>query len=365
MANNSAVYEAKPSTTELLEEWSALVSSGSGERGIFNRGGLEKQMTKRRWDSVKDQEQMGMNPCGEIYLRSKQFCNLTSIVIRPKDTVEDLKRKMRLATIVGTYQATLLDFGYLNKTWRDNCEAEQLLGVSLTGYYDNELVRQDEALQALRKEAVDVNKKYAKRFGVNQSTAVTCVKPHGNSGQLLGVGSGMHPWYSKYYIRRVRISVNDPLLQFAKDQGVPVQPEVGYSTATASTMVMEFPVKAPTGAIVSKDVSALDMLHEWKRLKLNFTEHNPSVTIYVGDDEWIKVLNFVYENWDIVGGLSFLPRNDHVYQLAPYEEIEKDEYEKRSKALGKLDFSKLVMYESQDETTGAKELACSGGACEV
>lgn len=365
MANNSAVYEAKPSTTELLEEWSALVSSGSGERGIFNRGGLEKQMTDRRWESISDQEQMGMNPCGEIYLRSKQFCNLSSIVIRPKDTLEELKRKMRLATLLGTYQATLLDFGYLNKTWRDNCEAEQLLGVSLTGYYDNPLVRRDDTLQALRKEAVDVNKKYAKRLGVNQSTAVTCVKPHGNSGQLLGVGSGMHPWFSKYYIRRVRISVNDPLLQLAKNQGVPVKPEVGYSTATASTMVMEFPVKAPTGAIVSKDVSAIDMLNEWKRLKVNFTEHNPSVTIYVGNDEWIKVLNFVYENWDIVGGLSFLPRNDHVYQLAPYEEIDKEEYEKRSKALGKIDFSRLVMYEHQDETTGAKELACAAGNCEV
>lgn len=365
MANNSAVYEAKPSATELLEEWSALVASGSGERGVFNRGDLEKQIPARRWKKISDQEQMGMNPCGEIYLRSKQFCNLTSIVVRPKDDLENMKRKIRLATLLGTYQATLTNFGYLSEEWKVNSEEEQLLGVSITGYYDNKLVRRDDSLQELRQAAVDANKKYAKRFGVNQSTSVTCVKPHGNSGQLLGVGSGMHPWFSKYFIRRVRISVNDPLLQLAKDQGVPVFPEVGYSTATASTMVLEFPVKAPEGAVVSKDVSALEMLEEWKRLKLNFTEHNPSVTIYVGDDEWIKVLNFVYENWEIVGGLSFLPRNDHIYQLAPYEEITKEEYEKRAKALGKLDFSKLVLYEHQDETQGAKELACVGGACEL
>lgn len=365
MANNSAVYEAKPTASELLEEWTALVNSGTGERGIFNRGSLEKQVPKRRLESLAGKEQAGMNPCGEIYLQSKQFCNLTSIVVRPADTMEELRRKIRLASIVGTYQATLLDFGYLNEDWKKNCEAEQLLGISITGYYDNKIVRNDKNLELLRDEAVKTNQEYAKRFGVNASTAVTCVKPHGNSGQLLGVGSGMHPWFAKYYIRRVRISVNDPLLQLAKDQGVPVFPEVGYSSATATTMVLEFPVKAPTGATVSKDVSALEMLEEWKRLKTHFTEHNPSVTIYVGNDEWIKVVNFVYENWDIVGGLSFLPRNDHVYQLAPYEEISKEEYHRRIKELGDIDFSKLFIYEQQDNTTGAKELACAAGVCEL
>lgn len=365
MANNSAIYNSKPTATQLLEEWTALVSSGTGERGIFNRGSLDKQVPKRRWESISDQRQIGMNPCGEIYLRSKQFCNLTSIVVRPKDTLEDMERKIRLATILGTYQATLLDFGYLDDEWRKNCEEEQLLGVSITGYYDNELVRQDETLKRLREVSVETNAEYAKRLGVNASTAVTCVKPHGNSGQLLGVGSGMHPWFSKYYVRRVRISVNDPLLKLAEDQGIPIHPEVGYSSATASTMVMEFPVKAPEGAVVSGDVSALEMLKEWKRLKVNFTEHNPSVTIYVGDDEWISVLDFVYKNWDIVGGLSFLPRNDHVYQLAPYEAIEKEEYESRLKALGKIDFSRLFLYEQQDQTVGAKELACTGGVCEI
>jgi len=365
MANNSAVYETKPSAKEFLDEWTALVSSGSGERGIFNRGGLEKQVPARRWENLKDESQVGVNPCGEIYLRSKQFCNLTSIVVRPDDDMANLKRKMRLATIIGTYQATLTNFGYLNKAWKKNCEEEQLLGVSITGYYDNEIVRNDANLEALRQDAIAANKQYAKRFNANPSAAITCVKPHGNSGQLLGVGSGMHPWFAKYYIRRVRISVNDPLLKLAEEQGVPIFPEVGYSTSTATTMVLEFPVKAPENAIVAKDVSALEMLHEWKRLKEHFTEHNPSVTIYASDDEWLGIANFVYENWDIVGGLSFLPRNDHVYQLAPYEEITKEEYERRMKELGTLDFSRLVIYEQYDQTTSAKELACSAGVCEL
>ena len=365
MANNSAVYEVKPTADEFLKEWTSLVASRSGERGIFNRGDLEKQIPKRRWDKIKDEKQVGVNPCGEIYLRSKQFCNLTSIVVRPNDDMKSMKRKMRLATIVGTYQATLTHFPYLSKKWKENCEEEQLLGVSITGYYDNEIVRNDKNLEELRKEAIEVNKKYSKRFGQNASTAITCVKPHGNSGQLLGVGSGMHPWYSKYYIRRVRISANDPLLKLAQDQRVPVLPEVGYSTSNASTMVMEFPCRAPEGAVLSKDVSALEMLKEWHRLKKHFTEHNPSVTIYVNDREWLAVANFVYENWEIVGGLSFLPKNDHVYQLAPYQEITKEEYERRLKELGHLDFSKLMIYEQQDKTIGAKELGCAGGTCEV
>jgi len=365
MANNSAVYEAKPSATEFLEEWTALVQSGSGERGIFNRGDLAKQVPDRRWQKLKDKKQVGVNPCGEIYLRSKQFCNLTSIVVRPADTMATLSRKMRHATMLGTYQATLTNFEYLSDEWKNNCEEEQLLGVSITGYYDNKVIRNDKNLEALRDEAVKVNKEYAKRFKKNPSSAITCVKPHGNSGQLLGVGSGMHPWFAPYFIRRVRISVNDPLLRLAQEQGVPAFPEVGYSTSNATTMVLEFPVKAPEGAVVSKQVSAIEMLKEWKRLKEHFTEHNPSVTVYVSDDEWVEVANFVYENWNIVGGLSFLPRKDHVYQLAPYEEITKEEYERRKKNLQHIDFSNLVIYEKNDQTTGAKELACAGGTCEI
>lgn len=365
MANNSAVYNAKPSAEEFLEEWTALVKSRSGERGIFNRGGLEKQLPARRWQAIKEERQIGLNPCGEIYLRSKQFCNLTSIVIRPKDTVATLKRKMELATLLGTYQSTLTNFGYLSKKWKENCEEERLLGVSLTGYYDNTTIRDDKVLDTLREHAIEVNKKYAKRFEINQSTAITCVKPHGNSGQLLGVGSGMHPWYAPYFIRRVRISHTDTLLKMARDQGVPCLPEVGQSEATATTFVLEFPVKAPAGAVFKDEVSALDLLKEWKRLKEHFVEHNPSATIYVGPDEWLKVGNFVYENWDTIGGLSFLPRSNHVYQLAPYEAITKEEYEKRAKAIGKIDFSKLSQYEAADNTTGAKEFACVSGVCEI
>lgn len=365
MANNSAVYETKPSIGEFLEEWSALVNSGSGERGIFNRGEILNQVPARRAAKLKGQKQIGVNPCGEIYLRSKQFCNLTSIVVRSGDDMPSLQRKMRLATIVGTYQATLTDFSYLSDDWRKNCEAEQLLGVSITGYYDNQLVRNDKNLQQLREEAINTNAEYAKRFGSNQSTAITCVKPHGNSGQLLGVGSGMHPWFSKYYIRRVRISAQDPLFQFAVDQGVPYHPEVGSTAETATTFVLEFPVKAPDGAITNDEVTALEMLEEWKRLKTQFTEHNPSVTVYVGDDEWLDVAKFVYDNWEIVGGLSFLPRTDHVYELAPYEAVDETEFTKRTEDLGKIDFSSLASYEQADNTTGAKELACAAGMCEV
>jgi ribonucleoside-diphosphate reductase alpha chain len=365
MANNSAVYNGKPGAEEFLDEWTSLVKSKSGERGIFNRAGLEKQVPARRWEAIKDQRQMGLNPCGEIYLRSKQFCNLTSIVIRPKDTVATLKRKMELATLLGTYQSTLTNFGYLSKKWKENCEAERLLGVSLTGYYDNPIIREDKVLDMLKADSVETNKKYAKRFGINASTAITCVKPHGNSGQLLGVGSGMHPWFAPYFIRRVRISHTDTLLQMARDQGVPCVPEVGQAEGSATTYVLEFPVKAPEGAIFKDEVSALDLMKEWKRLKEHFVEHNPSATIYVGPDEWIAVGNFVYENWDWIGGLSFLPRSEHVYQLAPYEQITKEEYERRTRAIGKIDFSKLSQYEAADNTTGAKEFACVSGVCEI
>ena len=375
MANNSAVYLQKPSTETFLEEWMDLIKSGTGERGIFNRGGLLTQLPKRRIANWKEAgiidendhivEMPGSNPCGEITLRSKQFCNLTSIVVRPRDTVEDLKRKVKLATILGTYQATLTFFPYLSKEWKENCDEEALLGCSITGYYDNKTIRNDAVLRDLKAEAIKVNKQYAKKFGINESTCITTIKPHGNSGQLLNVGSGMHPWFAKYYIRRVRIAVNDPLYKLMMDQGVPSKPEVGYSTANSTVAVLEFPIKAPEGAITKDKVSALDLLGEWKRLKENYIEHNPSVTIYVGPDEWLKVASFVYENWDIVGGLSFLPRSDHVYQLAPYEEITKEEYESRKKEITHIDFSKLMYYEQEDNTQGAKEFACVSGVCSI
>lgn len=375
MANNSAVYNQKPSAAEFLNEWIELIKSGTGERGIFNRGGLITQLPKRRIDNWKeagiidDQNVIvglpGSNPCGEITLRSKQFCNLTSIVVRPNDSVEDLKRKVRLSTILGTYQASLTNFGYLSKEWKNNCDEEALLGVSITGYYDNKTIRNDKVLKELKDESIKVNKEYAKKIGINPSTCITTIKPHGNSGQLLYVGSGMHPWYAKHYIRRVRISTNDPLFQLIKDQGVPSKAEVGYSTANSTVAVLEFPIKAPEGAITRDQVSALDLLHEWKRLKVNYIEHNPSVTIYVGPDEWIEVANFIYENWDIVGGLSFLPRSEHVYQLAPYEEISEEEYSKRIKEIKHIDFSKIMYYEQEDNTIGSKEFACVSGVCSI
>lgn len=365
MSNNSAIYDDKPTAEQFLDEWTALIKSKSGERGIYNRGSLDKQMPARRWKTFKDYPQPGLNPCGEINLRSKQFCNLTSIVVRGGDTEQTLKRKMELATLIGTYQSTLTNFGYLSKEWKKNCEEERLLGVSITGYYDCDLVRDDEVLKMLRDTGVETNKKYAKRFGINQSAAITCVKPHGNSSQMLDTASGMHPRYSPYYIRRVRISRMDPMLKLAKDQGVPCFPEVGQTEDDASTFVLEFPVKSPVGSVFKKDVSALELIKEWKRLKENFTEHNPSVTISVGEDEWIKISNFIYENWDVVGGLSFLPRSNHIYKLSPYQEIDEDEYKKRVRTLGKLDFAKLAYYEQQDNTVGAKELACVSGECEI
>ncbi len=366
MANNSAVYLEKPTSTTFLDEWISLMKSGSGERGIFNRGSLNKQLPQRRWKKFENHwDTCGTNPCGEIILRSKQFCNLTAIVVRAEDTEKDLLRKIRLATILGTYQASLTKFEYLSPEWKKNCEDEALLGVSMTGYWDNKRIRDAKVLRALRDHAVQVNKEYAKKLGINQSTCVTCIKPSGNTSQLANTSSGMHPRYGAYYIRRVRISSTDPLFAMLRDQGVPYHPEVGQSLENAASYVLEFPVASPKGAIVKDDVSAIELLEHWKLLKENFTEHNPSVTVYVGPDEWIEVAEWVYSNWDIVGGISFLPRTDHVYQLAPYEEIDKATYDELLKRMGGIDFSKLILYEQSDNTEGAKELACVAGACEI
>lgn len=366
MANNSAVYMEKPTSTIFLDEWISLMKSGSGERGIFNRGSLNKQLPERRWKKFTNHwDTCGTNPCGEIILRSKQFCNLTAIVVRAEDTEKDLLRKIRLATILGTYQASLTKFEYLSPEWKKNCEDEALLGVSMTGYWDNKRIRDAKVLRSLRDHAVQVNKEYAKKLGINQSTCVTCIKPSGNTSQLANTSSGMHPRYGAYYIRRVRISSTDPLFTMLKDQGVPYHPEVGQTLENAASYVLEFPIASPKGAIVKDDISALELLEQWKLLKENFTEHNPSVTVYVGPDEWIEVAEWVYRNWDIVGGISFLPRTDHVYQLAPYEEIDKATYDELLKRMGNIDFSKLILYEQSDNTEGAKELACVAGACEI
>ncbi len=367
LANNSAVYLSKPSTIEFFDEWIALVKSGSGERGIFNRGGLVGTLPKRRLNQFKGgiYPSWGTNPCGEIILQSKQFCNLSEVVARADDTEETLLRKIRVATIIGTYQSTLTYFPYLSKEWKKNCEKERLLGVSITGQWDCALVRDPDILEKMKRVAIETNKKYAKRFGIPESTCITCVKPSGTVSQTVDCASGMHPRHSPYYIRRIRISATDALFKMLKDQGVPYYPEVGQTFETASTFVLEFPVKAPDGAICKDDINAIAQLEHWKIVKQHFTEHNPSVTVSVGDDEWLKVANWVYDNWDLVGGLSFLPRSNHVYQLAPYEEITKEKYEEIKKRLGDLDFSKIVTYEKDDETEVKRELACVGGLCEI
>jgi ribonucleoside-diphosphate reductase alpha chain len=366
IANNSAVYMQKPSSVEFMDEWVALMKSGSGERGIFNRGSLAKMLPERRIKALKGHiEDLGTNPCGEIILPSKSFCNLSEVVARFEDDEKTLLKKARLATILGTYQSTLTNFGYLSKEWKENCERERLIGVSITGQWDCPAIRNEEMLRKMKKEVLKVNEIYAKKFGINPSTCTTCVKPSGTVSQTVDCSSGMHTRHAPFYIRRVRISSTDSLFKMLKDQGVPYFPEVGQSKESATTFVLEFPIKAPKAAVYKDSLTAIEQLEFWKMVKINYTEHNPSITISVGENEWIIVANWVYENWDIVGGLSFLPRSEHVYQLAPYEEIDEKRYNELSEKMRNIDFSKIITYEKHDETEAKKELACSGGTCEV
>jgi len=378
VANNSAVYEVQPTNAELMDEWVALMKSGSGERGIFNRGALAVTFPKRRTDYFKKigfigedgvvRGSIGTNPCAEIILQSKQFCNLSEVIARAHDTEASLLRKARLAAILGTYQSTLTKFGYISKEWTEHNKAERLLGVSVTGQWDSPVARQPEVMRKLRDMAVKTNVTYAKRFGVERSMAVTAVKPSGTVSQTFNCASGIHPRHSPYYIRRVRISATDSLFKMMRDQGVPYYPEVGQSMEEANTYVFEFPVKAPDHSKEAKfkdDLTALDQLEYWKRVKLNFTEHNPSATISVGSGEWISVVDWIQKNWEIIGGLSFLPRSEHVYRLAPYEAITKEEYETRLARFPEVDYSQLVAYERQDESDMKRELACAGGTCEI
>ncbi|MCF6158857.1 MAG: ribonucleoside-triphosphate reductase [wastewater metagenome] len=366
MANDSAVYLAKPDSVDFLKEWLALAVSGTGERGLFNRGNLPKQVPVRRWKGFEPYWMTsGINPCGEIILRSKQFCNLSEVIARPDDFETTLLNKIRLASIVGTYQSMLTDFSYLSSEWKTNCEEERLLGVSITGQWDSPAVRDPKILVRLREHAMKINRIYAQLFGIRESTAVTCVKPSGTVSQLVNSASGMHPRFARYYIRRVRISAGDPLFMMLKEQKFPYYPEVGQDIATATTYVLEFPVQSPEGSITKEKLSALDLLGYWKTVKKCYTEHNPSVTISVAEDEWIETADWLYKNWDLLGGLSFLPKSKTVYQLAPFEEITADEYQKRIANLPEIDFSRIVLYEKEDLTSGAKEPACIGGVCEI
>ncbi len=375
LANNSAVYNEKPTNEQFLEEWLALIKSGAGERGIFNRGGLLKTLPERRIKLFKEMgvvsndgrflKPVGTNPCGEIILQSKQFCNLSEVVARHSDTLDSLKRKIRVATILGTYQSTLTKFPYLSKEWKENCDKERLLGVSITGQWDSPVVRKPEVMKALKAEAIKTNKIYAKRFAIPESSCITCTKPSGNLSQTVDSSSGVHPRFSEYYIRRVRIASTDSLFRMLKDQGVLFNPEVGQTMENATTYVIDFPVKSPKSSAFKNDQSAIEQLEYWKVVKENFTEHNPSTTISVGENEWVEVATWLYKNWDIIGGLSFLPRDNHVYQLAPYEEIDEKKYNEMVKRFEHIDFAKVVTYEATDEIDAKTELACASGVCSI
>jgi ribonucleoside-triphosphate reductase len=366
LANNSTSYTEKPDAVSFMREWMALVESGSGERGIFNRQASKKQAAKngRRDDNYE----FGTNPCSEIILRPYQFCNLTEVVVRATDNIDDLERKVRLATILGTIQSTYTKFPYLRKVWQNNTEEERLLGVSLTGIMDNPLMTLanaglEKTLEHLRNVAVTTNSEWAERLGIPVSAAITCVKPSGTVSQLVDSASGIHARHSKYYIRTVRGDNKDPLTQFMTEQGIPAEPDVMKPDATT---VFSFPVKAPAGAVVTEDMTAIDQLELWLAYQRNWCEHKPSVTINVRKDEWFEVGAFVYKHFDEMSGVSFLPYNEHTYQQAPYQEVGKSDYENLLSLMPeKIDWSKLAEFEKEDNTSGSQTLACSGDSCEI
>ena len=303
--------------------------------------------------------------CSEIILSPMEFCNLSEVICRPDDDLDSLMRKARIATIIGTYQATLTNYKYISPKWKENQEKERLLGVSLTGQWDCQAVREEETLKKLKQYCLDINFEYSHRFKINRSASITAIKPSGTVSQLVNASSGIHPRFSKYYIRRIRISVTDPLLKLMRDQGYPCHPENGQDEETANTFVLQFPVKSPENAICTKDMTALEQLEYWKKVKINYTEHNPSVTIFVKEDEWLLVAQWVYSNFDFITGLSFLPYSDHIYEQAPYEEITEEKYHQLAKQISPVDFSKLIYYEKVDNTDVKKEVACAGGVCEL
>ncbi len=360
-ANNSAVYEERPSAIDFMEEWLALGKSGTGERGIFNRGALRKQFPPRR---KVGRHVFGSNPCGEINLRHKQFCNLSIAVLRSSLSWEEVRKRVTTATIWGTVQSTMTNFSYVGSEWKKNCEDERLLGVDLLGHMDYPALRPGAEglagrLQELRDLVVKVNHDCAQRLGIGPSAAATCGKPSGDSGVFFDCAPGFKAWHGEYFIRRARVQADNPLAKLLKDQGVPVHTDYDKT----DLWVLEFPCKAPEGALILGGQSAIEQLEHWKTFKLNYTEHNPSVTIYVREDEWIKVGHWVYENWDIVGGLAFLPFEGGHYTLAPFETIDKAEYDRRMQDFPNIDWSRLVNYENSDMTTCRQQFACSGDKC--
>ena len=369
LSNNSVAYSRKPEMEQFIAEWKNLYDSKSGERGIYNVAAAQAQAAKygRRDPDIH----YGTNPCSEIILRPYQFCNLSEVVLREKDTVEDVKKKVKLATILGTWQSTLTDFKYLRKIWKDNTEEERLLGVSLTGQFGNKffsgqqgLDKLEAALNDLRETARQTNSKEAKTIGIVESTAITCVKPSGTVSQLVGVSSGMHPWHSPYYIRTVRGSKGDPISTFLKEVGIPVEDDVMKPN---DTYVFSFPVKAPEGAITRADLTALDHLNTWLVYQRSWCEHKPSITVSVKEDEWMEVGAWVYRYFDEVSGISFLPHSEHTYKQAPYQEITETEYlELLAKMPSNIRWEDLSFYETEDGTSINATLACSSdGNCEL
>jgi len=364
LANNSACYTEKPDFAAFLNEWKSLYESFSGERGMFSRVASQKQAAKNgRRDADWD---FGTNPCSEIILRPYQFCNLSEVVVRPEDTLKDLKRKVRVAAILGTLQATLTDFRYLRKIWKQNTEEEALLGVSLTGIMDHPVLSgaKDEKqlkkwLTEMRDEAIQTNKEWAKKLGINPSTAVTAVKPSGTVSQLVDSASGIHPRFAKQYIRRVRGSADDPLCGVLEAAGVPVENDV----MSPNTKVFSFVQKAPEGAVCTSEVGAMEQLRLWKIYQDHWCEHKPSITVYYKDSEFMEVGQWLYNNFDDVSGISFLPYSEHTYQQAPYEEIDRATYDKLVKDIPTVIDWDIV--EHEDKTEGAQTLACVGGACEI
>ena len=366
LANNSVSYTEKPDSLSFMREWMALVESGSGERGVFNREASKKQAAK--YDRRDPSFDFGTNPCSEIILRPYQFCNLTEVVVRSADNYGDLARKVKIATVLGTIQSTYTKFPYLRKIWKDNTEEERLLGVSLTGIMDNPLLTRknhgiSKTLNSLRELAVETNRNMADNLGINPSTAITCVKPSGTVSQLVDSASGIHARHSRHYIRTVRGDNKDPLTQFMKDQGIPNEPCV---MKPDQTTVFSFPIKSPPQAIVTDKLSAIEQLEMWLTYQRHWCEHKPSVTINVKNDEWFEVGAFVYRHFDEMSGVSFLPYNEHTYQQAPYQEITKHEYKQLSSIMPeKIDWSLLTDYEKEDMTNSSQTFACSGDVCEV
>ena len=366
LANNSVSYTEKPDSLSFMREWMALVESGSGERGIFNRQASKVQAAKNgRRNADYD---FGTNPCSEIILRPSQFCNLTEVVVRATDTLDTLSEKVRLATILGTIQSSFTKFPYLRKIWTKNTEEERLLGVSLTGIMDNPLMTLknkglEKTLDHLKQIAVTTNATWAERLNIPVSAAICCVKPSGTVSQLVDSSSGIHARHSAYYIRTVRGDNKDPLTQFMMDQGIPNEPDV---MKPEQTTVFSFPMKAPEGATVTADMSAIEQLEMWLAYQRSWCEHKPSVTINVKNDEWFEVGAFVYKHFDEMSGVSFLPFNEHTYQQAPYQECDESTYHKMLGSMPtSIDWSLLSEYENEDNTSGSQTLACSGDACEI